>query len=170
MIGSVLNTAEAWIAAYGVLALFLVIYFEAFGAPLPAESALISASVLAARGDIPIGSVVLAAWTATVVGAGTGYLIGRLAGRPLLARFGLHMGLTPERFQRLDRQVEQHGFKLILVARFVLVLRPLAGLLAGALSMPLRPFAAANIIGGALWVAAWGAGPYLLSIWGWSLL
>ncbi len=38
---------EPYIATYGSIALFIIIYFESFGAPVPGESILIAASLLA---------------------------------------------------------------------------------------------------------------------------
>ena len=54
-----LSLVEPWLAAYGAFALFVAIYFESFGAPLPGESALVAASVLAVRGDLSIIAVVV---------------------------------------------------------------------------------------------------------------
>jgi membrane protein DedA with SNARE-associated domain len=89
----VLSDVEPWIAAYGMLALSATIYLESFGAPLPSESAIVAASMLALRGDLSIVSVFVAAWGAAVLGDTTGYFIGRLGGRPLLIRFGPKIGL-----------------------------------------------------------------------------
>ena len=50
---SLFQEALAWIepaiVSYGAFALFLIIYFESFCIPLPGESALIAAALLAAR-------------------------------------------------------------------------------------------------------------------------
>jgi membrane protein DedA with SNARE-associated domain len=160
-----LSLIEPWITAYGSIALFAIVYFESFGAPLPGESALVAASVLAARGDLSITSVVAGAWAGAVLGDSTGYFIGRLGGIPLLLRFGPHIGLTAERFDRVAGQVKHFGFVAVLLARFVIVLRQLNGLVAGALSMPLTRFVPANIVGAGLWVGVWAAGPYLFGAW-----
>ena len=89
---SLFQEALAWIepaiASYGAFALFLIIYFESFGVPLPGESALIAAALLAARGDLAIVHVFLAGGMGGVVGDSTGSLIGRCGGRLVLRRFG----------------------------------------------------------------------------------
>jgi membrane protein DedA with SNARE-associated domain len=160
-----LSLVEPWVAAYGAIALFVAIYFESFGAPLPGESALVAASVLAARGDLSIITVIAAAWSGAVLGDSTGYLIGRLGGRRLLMRFGTSIGLTAERFERVAGQVRRYGFMVVMLARFVVVLRQLNGLVAGALSMPLTRFVPANAIGAGLWVGLWALGPFLFGTW-----
>ena len=106
----------------------------------------------------------VAGWAGAVLGDTTGYAVGRL-GRPLLMRFGPHIGLTTERFERVADLVRRYGFIVVMLARFVVLLRQLNGLVAGALSMPLTRFLPANIVGAGLWVAAWGLGPYLLGRW-----
>jgi membrane protein DedA with SNARE-associated domain len=164
-VGHVLSIVEPWIVAYGVTALFVTILLESFGVPLPSEIAIASASVLALRGDISIVSVIGAAWSAAVLGNATGYLIGRVGGRPLLMRFGPHIGLTKDRFEQLAARVQRSGFSVVLFARFVFVLRQLNGVLAGALSMPIRRFVPANVIGAGLWVAVWALGPYFFATW-----
>ncbi|WP_457090934.1 DedA family protein, partial [Microvirga sp. P5_D2] len=63
---------EPAIKTYGVSALFLTIYLESFGVPLPGESGLIAASLLAARGDLSIIHVFLAAWFGGILGDSTG--------------------------------------------------------------------------------------------------
>ncbi|MGO4574073.1 DedA family protein [Microvirga sp. 2TAF3] len=154
---------EPAIVAYGVLALFVILYFESFGVPLPGESALIIASLLAARGDLAIGHVFLASWLGAVFGDSTGYLIGRFGGRPVLRRFGYLVKLTPERLFHLEALAQKRGFFMVLTARFIVVLRQLNGLIAGSVGMPWHHFVVANAIGAALWAGLWSFGPYFFT-------
>ena len=131
---SIIQQGLAWIepavASYGAFALLLIIYFESFGAPLPGESALVAASLLAVRGDLAIEHVFLAAWIGGVLGDSTGYLIGRFGGRLLLQRFGHLVKLTPERLGHFEALARKRGFLMVMTARFVVVLRQLNGLVA----------------------------------------
>ena len=154
---------EPVIGAYGVWALLVVLYFESFGVPLPGESALIATSLLAARGDLEIGHVFLAAWLGAVLGDSTGYLIGRFGGRPFLSRFGRWVKLTPERLSRIERLAETKGFFMVLTARFIVVLRQLNGIVAGSAGMPWHRFVVANALGAMLWAGLWSFGPYLFT-------
>ena len=164
---SLLQQGLAWIepaiTAYGVLALATILYFESFGAPLPGESALIAASLLAARGDLAIGHVFLAAWIGAVLGDSTGYLIGHFGGRALLRRFGYLVKLTPERLAHLEAMALKRGLLLVLTARFIVVLRQLNGLIAGSAGMPWPRFLMANALGAALWAGVWSFGPYFFA-------
>jgi membrane protein YqaA with SNARE-associated domain/VIT1/CCC1 family predicted Fe2+/Mn2+ transporter len=113
------SLVEPWIAAYGAIALFVAIYFESFGAPLPSESALIAASASAARGDLSILVVVAVAWSGAVFGDGSGYLIGRLGGKPLLMRFGPRIGLTTERCKRVADEFRRYGSTMLAIDKSV---------------------------------------------------
>ena len=117
------------------------------------------------RGDLSIVAIVAAAWAGAVLGDTTGYVIGRVGGEPLLTRFGPRIGLTPERFERVADHVRRYGFLTVMLARFIVLLRQLNGLVAGALSMPLTRFVPANVIGAGLWVGTWAVGPYLFGSW-----
>jgi membrane protein DedA with SNARE-associated domain len=151
---------EHAIVLYGAVALFVVIFFESFGAPLPGESALIAASLLASRGDLSLGHVFLAAFLGGLLGDSTGFLIGRFGGRKLLVRYGPLVKLTPERLARVERLAQTRGFLMVLGARFVVVLRQLNGLVAGSAGMPWHHFVVANAVGSALWAGLWTLGPY----------
>jgi membrane protein DedA with SNARE-associated domain len=153
---------EPYIRHYGLYAIFIIIYLESLGAPLPGESALITASVLAIRGDFAIVSLFLTVWAAAVLGDSTGYLIGHFGGRPLLRRYGWLVKLTPERLEKLEDLFRRRGPIIVFGARFVVVLRQLNGLIAGSVVMPWRKFFLANLSGAALWAAVWSFGPYFL--------
>jgi membrane protein DedA with SNARE-associated domain len=156
------SMVEPYISQYGVAALFVIIYLESLGAPLPGESALIASSVMAASGDLSIVQLFLAVCAAAVLGDSTGYAIGRIGGRPLLQRYGWMVWLTPERLSDLERLFRRKGPIIVIGARFVVLLRQLNGLVAGSVAMPWRSFVAANVLGAVLWSAVWCFGPYYL--------
>jgi membrane protein DedA with SNARE-associated domain len=150
-----LHTFEALLAHYGIAALLVTITLETLGAPLPGESALIAASAAAANGAFPIRDVVIAAFVASVLGDNIGYLIGRKLGRDALLRHGHRFGLTEAAMTRAEAITARWGPLMVVVARFVVVLRQLNGLVAGTTRMPWPRFLAANLVGAALWVGLW---------------
>ncbi|WP_343313736.1 DedA family protein [Brucella sp. BE17] len=154
---------EPYIMAYGALALFIIVYLESFGMPVPGESALIASSLLALHGTLHIENVLVATFVGAVLGDCTGYLIGRFGGRKLILRYGPRFKLTPQRFEHFEKMFERNGFYVVATARFVLLLRQLNGIVAGSMKMNPVKFLAANIIGAAGWTLVWGLGPYLLS-------
>jgi len=86
------------IPIYGPWIIFGVVAFESAGAPLPGETILVAAALLAARTDqINIVVVVLAAAAGAIVGDGMGYMVGRRFGLPFLRRYGRYIRLDEDR-------------------------------------------------------------------------
>ena len=153
---------ETWITCYGVWIIFVIIFFESLGAPLPGETILITGSVLASTGHISLLPLLIFAYAAAVTGDSVGYFIGYFGGRKILERFGYLIKLTPERLAKFENMMYKNGFYFVLTARFIVIARQLNGVISGASRMPLYKFLTANAMGGALWVACWGIGPYFL--------
>ena len=85
MVGGVL-AAIVDVARVGLPVMTLLIAGESMGVPLPGETALIAAAILAGRGQLDIVAVIALASFAAIVGDNVGYLIGRRGGRRLLLR------------------------------------------------------------------------------------
>jgi membrane protein DedA with SNARE-associated domain len=130
---------------------------EGMGVPLPGEVVLLTAAAFAAHGHLEIVGVVIASWVGTLLGGTGGYWIGRTGGVAVLTRYGHWVGLNEERIAWAHEYFERHGAKTVLIARFVAVLRMIAGILAGITRMSFGVFTVANAVGGALWSAAFGA-------------
>jgi membrane protein DedA with SNARE-associated domain len=147
--------------AYGYATVGIVIGLESIGMPLPGETLLITAAVLAATTpQLNIILVVSCAVLGAIIGQMAGYLIGRLVGFQLLRRYGHTIGLTDRRLAYGRALFRRHGVKVIIVSRFVVVLRTLAALLAGANRMPWPGFVLANVLGSAAWASLYGFGAY----------
>lgn len=148
---------------YGYSVLGVVIGLECVGLPLPGETVLITAAVLAGTTQqLNIGLVVLSAAVGAIMGQAAGYWIGWGVGYRLMRRYGHFIGLTNRRLAFGRALFRRHGVKVIIVSRFVVLLRTIAGLLAGANHMPWPQFMVANVVGSAVWAALYGFGAYAL--------
>jgi len=96
-----------------------------------------------------------------VMGNSLGYLAGLFGGRRLILRHGKRFGLTEARLTRVEGFFARFGPEVVLFGRFLVPLRQLNGLVAGALAMPWRRFALYNAVGAALWTAVWSLGVYV---------
>ena len=161
-----LGLLEPWVQEYGVAAVFLILMLESFGMPLPGESLLIVASIVAGRGDLSFVALFFAAWAGAVVGDSIGYLIGRKLGGSLLRHYGGKIGLTSERLATVEAAFARWGPLAVAFARFFNVLRQLNGVVAGSLKMPWRKFLLFNALGGAAWVLAWTVVGYYIGLHG----
>src|SRR6185436_17254158 len=98
-----------------------------------------------------------------ILGDNLGFLLGRRAGRALVERFGLKLGLTPGRLVHFDRFFERHGAKTVFIARFVTGLRVFGALLAGTSGLSWRRFLLYNSTGAIVWATIFGSVGYVLA-------
>jgi membrane protein DedA with SNARE-associated domain len=145
---------------YGLILLFAFVAVECCGIPLPGETALITASVLAGSGRFNIVEVIAVAATAAIIGDTTGYWIARIGGRALLARIPFARGAAEKYLPKGERFFERHGPKTVLIARFVAGLRITVAWLAGLSHMPWPRFLVYNAAGGVLWAVVIGLAAY----------
>lgn len=146
---------EPFVRQYGLAGLFLDVFLESLGLPLPGETLIIVASGLAALGQLNIYLVATTAFAAAVIGDNTGYLIGRKFGRPVIVKHGSRIGISHERLAYAERVIEKRGPIVVALARFFIILRQLNGIAAGTAGMHWLHFLIANAIGAALWVGLW---------------
>jgi membrane protein DedA with SNARE-associated domain len=150
-----LGNLEPFVHAYGAAAVMVILAFESLGLPLPGESVLILASVLAGRGELSLLPLMLGAWAGAVLGDNTGYLIGSRLGRAIVLRYGAKIGINADRLNRVEAFFKRYGPATVAFARFVTILRQLNGVVAGMLKMEWKRFFFFNALGGALWVSLW---------------
>lgn len=151
---------HADLVAYVIL--FLLIAGESSGAPLPGETSLIAAAVLASQGDLSIVAVVSLAATAAIIGDNTGYLLGRRGGRWLLTRPGPFLHHRRKALERSEPFFARHGAKTVFFGRWLPFLRVTAAWLAGASKLEWKRFLVWNALGGILWAITVGVTAYLL--------
>ena len=137
--------------SYGLVLLFAVVAAESAGVPLPGETALIAAAILAAQGHYSIVAVIAVAASAAIIGDNGGYWIGRTGGRVLLERWGPIRRYSERVLPPGERFFAKHGGKTVFIGRFVSVLRVTAAWLAGITHMTWWRFFLWNAAGGIVW-------------------
>jgi len=149
-------TIAALVQSYGPSIVTGLVTIEGLGLPVPGELGLVTAAAFAGQGHVSLTAVILASWIGTILGGAGGYWVGRTSGLVLVERYGHYLGLTSQRLGHAREFFENHGAKTIIVARFIAVLRVVAGLFAGVASMRFGVFFLFNAIGGLLWSVAFG--------------
>jgi len=152
------------LSAYGYWTLFLVVALECAGLPLPGETLLIGSAIYAGEtGGLRIELLILAAAAGALVGGSAGYGIGRAYGVRFLERHGRWFGLTARRLSLARYLFMRWGVGIVLLSRFVTVLRIWVGVLAGANRFNARAFLLCNAIGSGVWALAIGLAAYALT-------
>ena len=159
-----LHHLHPFIAQYGYIAIFLLVALESAGVPMPGETALVSAAVLAGRGALSIELVIACAAAAAILGDNAGYWVGREFGFPLLYRYGGYVRVDAARLKVAQYLFLRHGGKIVFFGRFVAVLRAFAAFLAGVNRLPWPRFLFFNALGGIVWATIFGLGGYFLGL------
>jgi membrane-associated protein len=146
---------------FGVVGLLGIIFAETgllIGFFLPGDSLLVFAGLVAARPaassvHVNLAVVLVGCSVAAIVGAQTGYWIGRRAG-PAIFRRPDSRFFKREYVEKAHSYFDRYGAKTIIVARFIPIVRTFANVVAGVGTMSSRAFATFNVVGGLLWVVS----------------
>jgi putative heme transporter len=144
----------------GYVAVPAAVALETIGVPVPAETTLVAAAVLAAQGRLNIAIVISLASAAAIVGDNIGYLLGRRLGRRVLLAPGPLARQRRRLVETGDRFFAAHGAAAVFLGRWVAVGRIAAAWLAGADRMRWRTFAIWNAAGGVAWATSVGLVAY----------
>jgi membrane protein DedA with SNARE-associated domain len=152
-VGENFQALAEWLSLYGYPVLFLLVFAECAGLPVPGETAVLAASVLASRPGAPLalGGVIAVAIAAAVLGDNLGFWVGRRWARPRLEQGKRFLVLTPKTLQAVEGYFEHYGTLTIFFARFVAGLRVVAALAAGTSRMEWPRFLLANALGAVAW-------------------
>jgi undecaprenyl-diphosphatase len=135
----------------GYGALFGLVAAESAGVPLPGETALIAAGLLAGSGHLALPIVIAVGASAAIIGDNVGYLIGRSGGRAVLTRGRFLKEHRRKAAAKGELFFDRHGAKAVFFGRWISYVRIVAAVLAGASEMPWRKFALYNALGGVSW-------------------
>jgi membrane protein DedA with SNARE-associated domain len=145
------------LAEYGALLVGLAMITEGCGVPVPAETILVTAAALAARGAMSIWWVGIAAAVGGIAGGSAGYAIGAQGGIRLVRRYGAKMRLDEERLGRARTFFARRGSAAVFLCRFVGFIRILVPMVAGVAHMPFARFSVANAVGAIVASACYAA-------------
>lgn len=149
-------------AHYGYAAVFLGVMLENAGLPLPGESVLLFGAFLAHQKGLNIWWVVGSAFAGATAGGSLGYLAGHIGGPELLRRMRTRAFLFGGRFDSAQQTFQRHGGWAVFLGRFIVGLRIVVGLLAGALKMPFVSFFFLNAAGSLVWAGTMGTVGYVV--------
>lgn len=142
-----------WVRQWGYLAVFFGIMLENAGIPVPGETIIIIASVLAGQGVLRIEFVYPAVVLGAIIGDNVGYWIGQTGGRPLLLRIGRLWRIDEAKIDETEARFRKHSDWAVFFGRFVTLLRIFAGPIAGMIRMPWPRFFFFNASGAVVWAA-----------------
>jgi membrane protein DedA with SNARE-associated domain/rhodanese-related sulfurtransferase len=143
-----------FLVTYGYLLLFLWVFVEQLGIPVPAAPVLLAAGALSAQRELGFLPAYGAALVACLISDTTWFFIGRRYGHLVLT--GLcRLSMEPMAcVQRTRSSFKRTQKKTLLYAKFIPGLAILAAPVAGQSGISLASFLLYDMIGAALWVGA----------------
>lgn len=155
LIESLLNAYQQSLQTGGYGYIIFLMALESSVVPLPSELVIPPAVILAAKGGtaMTLPGIVLAAAVGSLLGATVMYWGSRLAGRPLVMRFGKLVLITPEKVEGAERWSQRFGSFGIFLSRMLPVVRHLIGIPAGIVRMNFVKYAAYTFAGSLFWCA-----------------
>ena len=159
-IASHLDAIAALAPTWGLLFIFVFMAIESSFVPFPSEVVMIPAGFLAARGEMGVGSPLVAVWVAIAVGvlgslagAFVNYYLALWVGKPFLEKYGKWFFLKPDALERACEVFNKYGAATTFVCRMVPAIRQLISIPAGIAKMPLGGFTLFTGLGAGIWTA-----------------
>ena len=139
------------ITEQGLLLVFANVLLQQLGVPIPAEPTLVVAGSLAARGLLPLPSLVGVTWLAVLIADSTWYWMGRRYGNQVL-RVVCRLALSPDSCVRTTEQTfARWGLKSVAMAKFIPGFSMVAPPLAGAMRVSWSSFLLFDLLAAVLW-------------------
>jgi membrane protein DedA with SNARE-associated domain len=130
----------------------LLMAVESSVVPLPSELIIPPAAYLAhSQGRMSLAGVVLAGALGSWIGATVMYWAARLAGRPLVLRFGKFVLISSDKVEKAERWSARFGSFGIFASRLLPVVRHLIGIPAGIVRLPYGLYSLYTVAGSGLW-------------------
>jgi membrane protein DedA with SNARE-associated domain len=144
----------SYVSSAGYVAIFLLSILQSCCVPTSSELTLGFAGVLAARGTLSLPVVIVVAVAGEVVGAYIAWVIGRVAGRGFVDRYGKYILVSHHDLDRAEAWYRRHERWGVFGSRLLPVIRNFVALPAGIAEVPLVRFGLLTAAGSLIWDGA----------------
>jgi membrane protein DedA with SNARE-associated domain len=157
MLHNLAQLLEHFLTDYGYFAVFILMFVEEAGLPLPLpnEVALMYVGYLSSQGKLDPNLAGLVATLGATAGSALLYYIARRGGRPLIHRFGRFIHVTDKRLDQAERWVARYGPISIPIARLTPGLRIATTIISGVLNVSYRVVFVSVVVVALIWSYFW---------------
>ncbi len=145
---------------YVILFVSLILEFAAL--PLPGETMMVVAGVMAYNNHGSYIGMIIASALGTVIGMQFSYEVGRRLGTKAVDKYGSYIGLTPYRMTKAAEFFNRFGNIVIVIAYFLPGVRHILGYFSGISRINAKKFHIYSTIGGVVWVVVFITLGYVL--------
>jgi membrane protein DedA with SNARE-associated domain len=144
------------IESLGYFGVFLLLFIENIFPPLPSELIAPFCGYMAARGELNLPAVIVAAVLGSMAGQMPWYYAGRILGKKrvlaLSAKYGRWLTVTPHEVDRVFGWFDRFGAASVFFGRMIPAIRAVISIPAGIAAMPLGKFLAYSLAGTTIWM------------------
>lgn len=128
----------------GDLGVFIAMFLESSVVPIPSEVIIIGAGAI----GIPLISIIIFGSLGATLGGVAGYLLGRYAGAPAIARYGKYVFIKPHHICKAEDFAKKYGVWSVLIGRLLPVIPfKVFSIAAGITKLPLPAFILCTFVG-----------------------
>jgi membrane protein DedA with SNARE-associated domain len=138
---------ESYLTSAGYAALILFGFLEAACIPISSEITFGFAGVLAYQGHLNLALVIIIGSLAELAGSYASYAVGRVGGKPLVAKLGRYVLVTQGDVDRAERFLSGRGAWAVPVGRMLPFIRAFTSIVAGLVRIPAAKFGVLSLIG-----------------------
>ena len=138
---------ESYLTSAGYAALILFGFLEAACIPISSEVTFGFAGVLAYQGHLNLVLVIIIGSLAELAGSYASYAVGRIGGKPLVAKLGRYVLVTQGDVDRAERFLAGRGAWAVPVGRMLPFIRAFTSIVAGLVRIPAVKFGVLSLIG-----------------------
>ena len=138
---------ESFLTSAGYAALILFGFLEAACIPISSEVTFGFAGVLAYQGHLNLALVIIIGTLAELAGSYASYAVGRVGGKPLVAKLGRYVLVTQADVDRAERLLAGRGAWAVVVGRMLPFIRAFTSIVAGLVRIPAGKFGVLSLIG-----------------------
>lgn len=143
-----------FVAAYGLVAVFVLMVGESCGFPFPSEVIMPTAGLLASTGHLNLVAAIIAGALANLVGSLIAYGLAARFGEPLLLGPGRYIGIRRHHLETADGWFRRWGLVAVFVGRVLPVIRTYISFPAGLARIDVLRFSVLTFVGALPWCAA----------------
>jgi len=147
------HAVRIFVLQHQTAGLFIVIFLEELGVPLPApgDVAIAYGGYLTTTGAIPYPLAYVAVVSGAVLGSACNLTLSRRYGRPFIQRFGKYVGVTEGKLVRAEGIFKRWGPWAIIFGRHIPGMRIVLSALSGILGVPYRVFIPCVFVSALIW-------------------
>ena len=144
------------------LILFISMILEFAALPLPGETMMLLAGIMAYGGHASYLGMILASALGTIIGMQLSYEVGRRLGVKAIEKYGSYIGLTPYRMTKASEFFNKYGNIVIIIAYYLPGVRHILGYFSGITKVDAKRFHIYSTFGGIAWVGTFTTLGYVL--------